>query len=337
MRDYGIKYAVVLGSRNPGEANGMRILAGLGPALALVFCIPPLLPGPALQDASQVPSRAQTLDPFQTALVLKAAREYCRRLEKAAIDFVCREETTERIDLSRDLRPDHVSRWYLDQASGEMNVGLPPPQRPPVPRDFRKAGSVENTYVFDYQFVRQSGKITERREILDKNGKKAGKKEEPPKTEAFQYADILLAPVRLLDERFGEYYDYRLLREDTLDGTKVWVLDVVPRLSLVDVYLGGKLWLKQDDSSILRIDWDPTTFGRYENILRRAKIYKCEPQVTSTTEFAFEKNGLRFPSVDLTEEAYQDQQGKKFVRAITKVAYKDYKFFTVETETEFKR
>jgi hypothetical protein len=319
------------------EANGMRILVGCGPALAFVFCISPLLPGPPSQEASQIPSRTQTLDPFQTALVLKAAREYCRRLEKAAIDFVCREETTEKIDLSRDVQPDFVSRLNLHPASGEMNVGLPPAQRPPVPRDFRKPGSVENTYVFDYQFVRQSGKIKERRELLEKNGKKAGKKEEPPKTEAFQYADILLAPVRLLDERFSEYYDYRLIREDTLDGTKVWVLDVVPRLSLVDVYLGGKLWLKEDDSSVLRIDWDPTTFGRYENILRRAKVYKCEPQVTSATEFGFEKNGLRFPSADLTEEAYVDQKGEKFVRAVTKVVYKDYKFFTVETETEFKR
>ncbi len=61
------------------------------------------------------------------------------------------------------------------------------------------------------------------------------------------------------------------------------------------------------------------------------------PEVTPDTEFGFEKNGLRFPSLDLTEEAYVDKDGARFVRAVTKVVYKEYKFFTVETETDFEK
>jgi hypothetical protein len=288
--------------------------------------------------ASGLPARdaaTQKADPFQMALILKSARQYCQRLEKAALDFVCQEEVLEKIDLSRDSRPDFVNRVY--PVDGSTVVALPPPQRPPTPQDARRQGSIDNTYLFDYQFVRKAGEVKESRILLEKNGKKAGQKEELPKTETFQYADILLAPVRLLDERFGEYYDYRLLREDELSGMKTWVIDVIPRLPVVDVYLGGKIWLKQDDSSVLRIDWDPSTFGKYDNILLRAKKYESQPQVRSYSEFGFEKNGLRFPSLDLTEEAYIDKDGKKFVRAVTKVVYKDYKFFTVETETEFKR
>ena len=206
-----------------------------------------------------------------------------------------------------------------------------------TPPGYVKAGSIENSYLFDYQFLRHAGEIKEKRVLLEKNGKQAHEKESPPETSAFRYADILLMPVRLLDERFGEYYDYHVLREDTLDGVNIWVLDIIPRLSIVDVYLGGKVWLNQADSSIMRIDWDPSTFGGYEKILSRAKAYQAQPLVTSYTEFGVEKNGLRFPSVDLTEEAYQDQNGGKFVRAVTKVVYKDYKFFTVETETDFKK
>lgn len=277
----------------------------------------------------------QKVDPFQMALILKSARQYCQRLEKAALDFVCQEEVLEKIDLSRDSKPEFVNRVYPVNES--KVVALPPPQRPPTPQDARHPGSIDNGYLFDYQFIRKAGEARENRVLLEKNGKKAGRKEELPKTATFQYADILLAPIRLLDERFGEYYDYRLLRADELNGVKAWVLDVVPRLAVVDVYLGGKIWLKQEDSSILRIDWDPATFGKYESILLRAKKYKSEPQVTSRTEFGFEKNGLRFPSLDLTEEAYIDKDGKKYVRAVTKIVYKDYKFFTVETETDFKR
>ncbi len=207
----------------------------------------------------------------------------------------------------------------------------------PNPPGYGKSGSIENSYLFDYQFLRHAGEIKEKRVLLNKDGKKTREKESPPKTSAFSYADILLMPVRLLDERFGQYYDYRLLREETLDGINTWVLDVIPRLSSVDAYLGGKVWLSQPDSSIMRIDWDPSTFGGYESILRRAKTYQAQPLVTSYTEFGAEKNGLRFPSVDLTEEAYQDQDGGKFVRSVTKVVYKDYKFFTVEIETDFKK
>jgi hypothetical protein len=261
------------------------------------------------------------------ALILKSARQYCQRLEKAALDFVCQEEVSESIDPTRYNEPNLVVTQGIERPDPEQ-WGLSIPRQPV---------KSENTFLFDYQFVRKAGEVKENRVLLKKGGKKAGKSEEPPKTQAFQYADILLSPVRLLDERFSEYYDYRLLREDELNGVKAWVLDVVPRLSVVGVYLGGKIWLAREDSSVLRVDWDPSTFGKYESILLRAKKHKSEPQVTSRTEFGFEKNGLRFPSLDLTEEAYIDKEGKKFVRAVTKIVYKDYKFFTVETEADFKR
>jgi hypothetical protein len=277
------------------------------------------------------------VDPFQTAPVLKSGREYCRRLEKAALDFVCREEVQEELDLSRDAKADGGGQMLSFDPGYAGGYGRTGTRIPTVLRDVGRSASMANSYVFDYQFLRQGGQVTEKRVLLEKNHKKAREKEAPPETSTFHYADILLAPVRLLDERFGEYYEYRLLREDTLDGVKAWVLDVIPRLAIVDAYLGGKIWLKEADSSVLRIDWDPSTFGRYENILRRAKAFQAQPLVTSTTEFGMEKNGIRFPSVDLTEEAYQDQKGGKFVRAVTKVVYKDYKFFTVETETAFKR
>jgi hypothetical protein len=298
-------------------------------AKALIVSVIILIAGLPAQEV--IP---QKVDPFQLALILKSARQYCQRLEKAALDFVCQEEVSEFIDLTRYNEPNLVTRV---PSVSSVSGGWDSKHRAELRFDPPATGKTENTYLFDYQFVRKAGEVKENRALLEKNGKKAGQKDAPPKTEAFQFADILLAPVRLLDERFGDYYDYRLLREDELNGVKAWVLDVVPRLSVVDVYLGGKIWLAQEDSSVLRIDWDPSTFGKYESILLRAKKYESQPEVASYTEFGFEKNGLRFPSLDLTEEAYVGQDGKKFVRAVTKIVYKDYKFFTVETETDFQK
>jgi len=276
------------------------------------------------------PTPAPAQDPtFQLPLVLKSAREYCCRLERAAMDFVCLEEVSETVDPSRDERStDQLSNIIaMGEARLEGHLGKPLP--------FNRQGKLErdNDYLFDYQFVRQQGKVTERRLLLEKNGKKVRGGKEPPKTETFQYSDILLAPVRLLDDANAQFYRYRLLREDAVDGVKVWLLEVAPRMAIADVYLGAVIWLAQDDARVLRIDWDPATFGNYENILTRAKKYGLEPRVTSRTEFSTEKNGLRFPSLDLTEEAYIGKDGKKFVRATTRVAYGNYKFFVVETET----
>ncbi len=88
---------------------------------------------------------------------------------------------------------------------------------------------------------------------------------------------------------------------------------------------------------MLRIEWDPTTFGHFEEIQARAEAYKATPEVRSYSEFAVEKNGLRFPSVDFTEEAYRGANGKLFVRARTIVTYRDHKFFTVETSSTLKK
>ena len=263
-------------------------------------------------------------DQSRLASVLKGGREYCRRLETAALNFVCLEEASERIDLSRDGKAIVVNPSDIYSRASQLSR-IPP------------AGLVKkNSYSYDYQFIRKAGQIKEKRVLLSINGKKAQEKDADSRTEAFRYADILLAPIQLLDERFSDFYAYRLVREDASNGEKAWVLEVSPRLSVVENYLGGTLWLRQSDYGILRIDWDPATFGRYESIRRRAKEQNVEPRVTSYSEFGFEKNGIRFPSLDFTEEGYLGKDGKRFVRAVTTVVYKNYRFFTVETETAIK-
>lgn len=274
-------------------------------------------------------------DPFQRGLVLKGVRDYCRRLERAALDFVCMEEVSEKIDASREKREADV-RVDPRMASGVGGVGRMGNAGPLMTFNPNSPRKSENRYLFDYQFVRQHGQVKENRVLLEKDGKKAKPKEQPPQMAVFSFSEILLNPVKLLDETVSEYYDYRLLREDELAGTKVWILEVSPRLSIKG-YLGGRLWIDQRDSSVLRIEWDPTTFGHYDAIRQNAAAYKGTPAVTSYTDFGVAKNGVRFPSLDFTEEAYVDAGGKKFVRSLTQVTYKDYKFFTVETEATFKK
>jgi hypothetical protein len=274
---------------------------------------------------------SSSADPSQLGLVLKSAREYCGRLEKAALDFVCLEEVTEILNPSRDRS--EIGMGFYPDIWGRSSD---PPTRASVSGN-RIPTKVNNTYLYDYQFIRREGKIEEKRALLEKNGHKADDKTPRPEVSAFNFTDILLGPVRLLDERFVEFYAYRLLGREKAGGTEAWVLEVSPRLTGVPRYLGGKIWISIDDSSVLRIEWDPSTFGNFESVQATAKSYKAEPEVRSYSEFGILKKGLRFPSADLTEEAYRGDGGKLFVRARTGVVYREYKFFTVETQTAIKQ
>jgi len=265
------------------------------------------------------------------ASVLSSAREYCAKLERAAIDFVCVEEVEERLDLSLD------DRASLEQTA--RAAARDPAAQVATRGSFviRRNPKQENTYLYDYQFVRRDKQVEEKRVLLEKNGRKASPKAPVPRLGAFNYSDVLLAPLRLLDERFQSFYSYRLRGLDSISGMDALILEVVPRMTGFSQYLGGRIWLKRDNSSVLRIEWDPATFGHYEDIVARAARFKAKPEVRSVTEFDFEKNGIRFPSSDLTEEAYREADEKLFVRARTQVIYKDYKFFSVETSSTFKK
>ncbi|MCK7461683.1 MAG: hypothetical protein MZU84_06285 [Sphingobacterium sp.] len=67
------------------------------------------LVGLLAQDATKIPD-----DTFQLGLVLKSARQYCARLEKAALDFICLEEVSESLDPGRDRLDPGVKISPLD-------------------------------------------------------------------------------------------------------------------------------------------------------------------------------------------------------------------------------
>jgi hypothetical protein len=271
-------------------------------------------------------------DSAQLALILRSARAYCGKLERAALDFICLEEVEEKLDLSRD------DQEALERAASRVADHEPGTLTARARMEIRRSPKQENSYLYDYQFVRREGKIEEKRVLLKRNGRKTNLPAPNTRFSNFSYSDVLLAPIQLLDEEFEAFYAYKLLGRGVVSGMDAWILEVAPRVAGdARRYLGGRLWLKADDASVLKIEWDPATFGHYERIQARAEAYEAAPEVRSYSEFGVEKNGLRFPSVDFTEEAYRSANGKLFVRARTSVTYRDHKFFTVETSSTLKK
>ena len=235
-------------------------------------------------------------DSARLAVILKKAETYCRKLDRAALDFVCLEEVTE------------MTRHFTPKT---------------------------DVYLYDYQFIRKDNMLKEQRALIAVNGKKTDIRDSSLDTSMFKYKNVLFGPVGLLSQAWQTYHEYKFIGEDVINEEKVVVIEATPGANLVQPHCYGKLWIKEDDGSVLKIVWDQRSLGNFQSIEEWAKIHDAKPEITAYCEYGYEKNGIRFPSRSYTENAYIDENKRKFVSAEISIIYKDYKFFTVETEIKY--
>jgi hypothetical protein len=296
--------------RRPAWAGGRRVAWG-----SLVACAAAgLLAPPA---AGQGQPGAERL-----VQLLAKAKAYCARLETAALDFTCVEKIQEKTYQLGELRPDTV---VIDPSpAGRANYSYNAPRQNYYAR----------TSVYDYQFVRKADKKVERRTLIELDGRKMKLDDAQLDTQTIRVENALFGPIGLVGESWQPGHDYRIAGEETMNGRKVVIVEAVPKPSVDRPHCFGRLWIREDDGSVVKISWDQASVGNFKAIQAYGRKIGAEPQLTSVTEYGQEKNGLHFPSKDTTEEAYI-KHDKKFVQSLTTVLYKDYRFFTVETEIRY--
>jgi len=248
--------------------------------------------------------------------ILEREAEYCRRLELAALDFVCLEDITEKIDQSKDI---NLVKWRS------------PRDHPPT--------SVKRTFLYDFQFIRKGGSIKETRTLLKQNGRDMEVKDAELETGNFVYKNAVLAPVGIFGDRWREAFNYKISGEATVGGRLCLIISAVPKGPQPEInFLSGRAFIDKATLDILKIEWSEQKIGNYEAFVKRGERYGMKPRISVTSEFEAEKNGIRFPTRHLIEEAYFGAAGmsspSKFVRSRTIVLYKDFKFFTVSVERD---
>jgi len=251
--------------------------------------------------------------------ILERTKEYCAKLERAALDFTCIEKIEERTYSTIEEAPEGVVPNPSGVAYTYKPINTP---------------YYATTYVYDYQFVRKASRKAENRVLIEENGRKKKNKDAVLTTTTVRVENALFGPIGLLGAAAQDLHEYRIVGEETEKGKKVLVLEATLKATLDRVHCTGRIWVGEDDASILRIAWDQTTVGNFEIIRETAEKMNAEPRLTSVTEYGQEKNGLRFPSKDTTEEGYL-KHGRLQVRSLTTILYKDYKFFTVETQVKY--
>lgn len=255
--------------------------------------------------------------------LLERARAYCHKLEKASLDFTCIEKIEEKLYRMPETQVDNVIN-NPTSASGSVSYSYV------MPRPSHQS----HTYVYDYQFVRKGDRQVERRMLIEEDGRKKKADDAELVTEVVRVENALFGPVGLFGESSELRYDHRIAGEEIQGGRKIVIVEAAPKPGPNPPRCYGRAWVREDDGAVVKISWDQASVGNFQTIQARADSLGAEPQLTSVTEYGREKNGLRFPSKDTTEEAYL-KKGKKHVLSRSTILYKDYKFFTVETEVRF--
>lgn len=251
--------------------------------------------------------------------VLRKSADYCDAVAKSALFFVCKEKIEEEIhhiDFSKVTvgRPTDMRRVY--------RVRKP---RPKVEK---------NTYIYDYQLIKKGTKVEESRILLQENEEKRYEKNSKLKTKRFYSRKSIFGPVGFLSKDWQEIYNYKIKKEDTINGRKAIVIEALPKIKMEDKPNYGKIWVDKEDFSVLRIEIEAESLKGFENLKEMSKKRRIKPIITVTHDYGIEKKGIRFPSKTIFEESYISPGTGKFRVSRTIITYDDYRFFTVDVKVK---
>lgn len=255
------------------------------------------------------------------AKILKRSAQYCKQLEEACIYFFCHEEIVQKGDYSRRkldnimALPSETRTLFFD---GRRRVVKP-----------RKS---TRTYLYEYQLIKEKpgDEALEQRILIEKDGKEKRMENAKLETAYYKHEKVLFGPVGLLNSYWQRFYDYKIVGEEELEGEKTIIIEAIPTYERGHNTLFGKVWVKAEDYSIVKIEWNPKSVQYIHAIDLISELYKETPGIVFVSEFNKERSGIRFPTRFYIEEAYINDKGEKFVRLRTDVTYKDYQFFNVQ-------
>ena len=251
--------------------------------------------------------------------ILKKCGEYCSRLQNVTLDFVCLEKIEEKLFAGGNsiFGPTNSvgSTWRL--------------RGPPLL-------TKKNNLIYDYQLIRKKGIINESRTLLKENGETKHEKDAPLKTLSYWHKHIVLGPIGLLSPSSQTKYEYSLVKEGKFKGEKAFIIEAFPKADVDTEYLYGKAWISKKDFSVLKIEWKQESLRNYELVAESLDNSLMKPDILLVSEYAYEKNGIRFPSTHIVRENYiHRRRGRRYRNAEIKVVYEDYKFFVVETDVKY--
>jgi hypothetical protein len=207
--------------RTPGSRLKRSLLLVLGVLACAILFFSTAFPGIADR-----PQKATSSPDLQS--MLDRAADYCDRLSRTVLNFVCRER---------------IEEWYYAKENDINELfGM-------IFIDSRKE---RWRYIYDYQLIRdRAGFIQESRTLLEEQGKKVEISDAPLKTHIFKHAYVVMGPLGLLSRNHQADFEYKITREEKVGGEPTVVIEAVLKPGVRLDYLFGTIWLRKRDADIL--------------------------------------------------------------------------------------
>jgi tetratricopeptide (TPR) repeat protein len=253
----------------------------------------------------------------ELAEILKKAGQYCKKLDGVAIYYFCFEQKKDKVYLIRKL-----ARAMENPADFFKNYS---------PLKI-KGTRIIDTYKYDIQFIKKkNGIIEENRKLLMENLDNNN-----PGIPVLSYSikEPLYGPHTLVGLGWQNLFDYRIIGQEKIFKEDTVVLEAIPRWHSVFNKMSGKIWINKKDGSVLKIEWNYSRVQNRKQLRSMGLILDRKPELKFVSEFAQEKNRLRFPSRCFIVESYTSKEGKRFERLKVDIQYMNYQFFMVSSEVE---
>jgi YHS domain-containing protein len=251
--------------------------------------------------------------------LLSKAEEYCRKLENAALYFVCRERIVETIYPNDELMI--IKIVLYDRIKGEQHGYM----------GSKNVPSGESVFAYDYQLIRKGGRIRENRILIEEKEKNPTGSQVYPKTRRFFIDRTILGPVGLFGRDAQSRFQYQVIKETHLDGKPVGIVEVKPKGGSPGESGFGKAWLDEATGAVLKMEIDVKSFSGYERIWAEYTSQGFMPSVSFEIAYSYENGGVFYPSrIRLKESKYGVR-----ISELT-IDYDRYKVFSVGTEVKIK-
>jgi hypothetical protein len=279
------------------------------------FC---LITHPGYLDGSTSPDSKRD-PPIELERILRESAAYCEKLTNSALFFVCKEKIEEEI---HHIDFSEVEVWRPTGMRRVYRVRNPRPK------------AEKNTYIYDYQLIKKGTKIEESRILLQENEEKKYVKNSKLKTKRFYSKKSIFGPVGFLSKNWQETYNYKIKKEDTINGRMAIVIEALPKIKMKDKPNYGKIWVDKEDFSVLKIEIEAESLAGFENLKEMSRKRRIKPIITVVHDYGIEKKGIGFPSKIIFEESYIGPGTGKFRASRTIITYDEYRFFTVDVKVK---
>jgi len=248
--------------------------------------------------------------------LLIALADYSQKMREGAPDYVCTEKIDETINI--------VKRELVNV----MAVGSGGSYNRNEEWDLIMSGFKKESYLYDYQVIRDKSAVAEKRVLLGKTGDEA-------LTLSYSLFPMTF-PSRILSRENRVFYSFRILGEDDIQGKNAICLEVSPRSR--KARYSGKIWVEKETGRLLKIEMATNILEGFPEILEECSRKFLKPHFSFSFEYGLERNGLLYPRKAKAKIEYSGfTYTKKDLKAEAEFLYSNYRFFKVATQDEIKK